>query len=82
MGNNTNKVVHSADDQVNLNDVNVDSGNQFLNSSQFEKQLAKVLKHVAQLEDNDGSQPEEFDLEKIELTENIYKMVKSVFYSK
>lgn len=33
MGNNTNKVVHSADDQVNLNDVNVDSGNQFLNSS-------------------------------------------------
>jgi len=36
------------------------------------------------LEDSDDEEgeEEEFDVTKIELTENIYKMVKSVFYSK
>lgn len=41
-----------------------------------------MLKHVAQLEDSveeDGQEAVEFDINKIELTENIYKMVKSVF---
>jgi hypothetical protein len=41
--------------------------------------LAKVLKYVAQLEENNGTQAEDFDIDQIELTENIYKMVKSVF---
>lgn len=67
------------DGETNLEEVNVEAENPFKDSSYFEKYLAKVLKYVAQLEDNNGVQAEEFDVEQIELTENIYKMVKSVF---